>query len=128
MPLIEWRKEFELGIPGVDYEHWELIGLINQAHAAVGEHDVSAMLGEIYAKIAAHFALEEKTMRERHYAELSVHKADHERLLEDIRKIMDEYENQRDYDAGELARRLDDWFTTHFKTLDARLHHFLEQD
>ena len=29
MALIEWREEYKTGIAGVDYEHEELINLIN---------------------------------------------------------------------------------------------------
>jgi len=48
--------------------------------------------------------------------------AEHERLLDDLRKVMDGYEEQREYDELALARRLGDWFTLHFRTHDARLH------
>ena len=128
MPLIEWKDEFNTGVAEVDAEHRELIELINELHAsAVGNGSWDAIidfLGEIYARISAHFALEEKIMLEQRYDQYEDHKADHERLLEEIRDIMDEYEDGSD---GEelLASRLNDWFTLHFKTKDARLHKHL---
>jgi hemerythrin len=39
---------------------------------------------------SAHFALEERFMREHGYDQLALHKADHERLLDEIREIMDD--------------------------------------
>jgi len=130
MTLVEWRDEFRTGIDAVDFEHRELISLINEAHAELesgsSRREFEAFLGEIFARISSHFALEERIMRAKGYDQFDDHKADHERLLDDIRDIMDEY------DAGgyegltrELGKRLQDWFVEHFKTRDARLHRML---
>ena len=64
-------------------------------------------------------------MRERRYDKYADHKADHERLLDEIREIMEFYEASATYDEPALAERLNDWFMVHFKTKDARLHKFL---
>jgi len=127
MALVEWKDEFSVGVASVDHEHRELIGLINELHAGLASHPtkdaVSRMLGEIHAKIAAHFALEERIMRERRYDQYADHKADHERLLDDIRDIMDRHEADAyfNYEVA-LVAELGDWFTGHFGTKDARLH------
>lgn len=126
MPLIEWRAEFSVGVPAVDHEHQELIDLINAAHAKIGESGaqnlVAEFLGEIYARISAHFALEEKVMRDLGYDQHQDHKADHERLLDEIRDMMDEYESRAEFDEEAFGDRLGAWFTEHFKTKDARFH------
>jgi hemerythrin-like metal-binding protein len=129
MVLIEWKQEFAVGVPEVDYEHRELIALINELAATLehqgSEPGVEEFLGEIFAKISAHFALEEKIMRERRYDQYEDHKADHERLLDDIRDIMDDYEDEQRFDREMLAGRLSAWFGVHFRTKDARLHRHL---
>jgi hemerythrin-like metal-binding protein len=129
MVLIEWKQEFAVGVPEVDYEHRELIALINELAATLERQDselgVEEFLGEIFARISAHFALEEKIMRERRYDQYEDHKADHERLLDDIRDIMDEYEDEQRFDREVLAGRLSAWFGVHFRTKDARLHRHL---
>ncbi len=103
MALIVWRKEFETGIAEVDHEHQELVELINQLHAQLGgdttKETVSRFLGEVFARISAHFALEETVMRKHRYDEYQAHKAEHEILLDEIRDIMD------DYEAGRLCGR-----------------------
>jgi hemerythrin len=130
MTLVEWKQEFSLGIPAVDHEHQELIALINDLHAgletASGRDAVIAFFGEIYARISAHFALEERIMRERGYDQYAEHKAQHEALLDEIRDIMDDFEAGA-YDDYEdrLSSALAAWFTDHFKTHDARLHRML---
>lgn len=127
MALVEWREEFKVGIASVDHEHRQLIGLINDLHADLAQHPsgeaILRMLGEVYARISAHFALEERVMRERGYDALEEHKADHERLLDEIRDIMDRCESDASfsYEAA-LSGELGAWFGDHFRTQDARLH------
>jgi hemerythrin-like metal-binding protein len=126
MSLIDWRDEFRTGIEEVDAEHAALIGLINELHAALAadrsDERLETFLGEIHARISAHFALEEKIMHLRRYEAFGEHKADHERLLDDIRDIMDDHAEHGVVDDGAFGRRLSQWFGTHFQTHDARLH------
>ncbi len=132
MPIIEWRDEFKTGDAPVDHEHRELIELINRLYDAMVEgppsEETVRALGEVFARISAHFALEEHEMREAKYLEFPGHKDDHEDLLDRIRDIMDAYEvgvfnEQRDAFGDSLR----DWFVNHFKTHDRKLHGVLGQ-
>lgn len=129
MTLIDWKEEFSLGVPAIDHEHREMIDLINETYLAVKEGDgrsrIGEFLGEIYARINAHFALEEKIMREKNYDEYADHKADHERLLDQILELMDQYEGGGHFDEESFSAALHDWFALHFRTRDARLHKHL---
>lgn len=126
MTLIDWKDEFSLGVASVDHEHSELIALINTLYLAAesgcSQDEVVESLGEIYAQIAAHFALEEKFMRDNAYGAYAEHKTDHEALLDQLRDIMDRVEDDGRYDKDRLSRELEQWFTNHFRTHDARLH------
>ena len=126
MSLIEWRKEFETGIPDVDHEHRELVDLINRLHehmaSGADQARVAEFLGEVFARIAAHFALEESIMRKHAYDEYEAHKAEHEKLLDEIRDIMDSASTAY---ASSLSTVVRDWFVSHFKSKDARLHRTL---
>lgn len=127
MTLIQWRKEFETGVAEVDHEHQELVELINELHEQIGTNapreTVSEFLGEVFAKISAHFALEETVMRKHDYDEYADHKADHEKLLDDLRDIMDDFDAGTDANYKKaLGAAVRDWFVNHFKTKDARLH------
>ena len=126
MTLLIWKPEYAIGIAAVDYEHQELIRMINdldrriQGPIAAGE--IESFLGELHAAISAHFALEELAMVKAHYAELPQHKADHEALLEQIREMMDQFVAGPDQGRRLLGERLENWFEKHFSTFDARLH------
>jgi len=127
MTRIEWKDEFATGLRDVDFEHQRLIAMINEVIAKLEEaqtdQDLQARLGDIHARIAAHFALEETRMQEMNYPEFADHKADHERLLDDLREIMDEvWDRPVSEIETDLAARLDHWFSRHFQTFDARLH------
>ena len=129
MTLLKWQANFRIGIGEVDHEHQALIELINTLFDALGTERsgerVEGFLGEILADISAHFALEEKVMRDRHYDALAEHKADHERLLDELRDLMDAQAEGAVLDEQRFAARLAEWFTGHFQTHDARFHRYL---
>lgn len=134
MSLIEWKESFSVGVPDVDYEHQQLIELINELHRAISDGptrvEVAAFLGQILAQIESHFALEERFMRERGYDEFAAHKSEHDDLLEELRDLMEAYEEEEAVsldqpDLNPLGERLSLWFSTHFRTHDARLHNRL---
>jgi len=129
MTLIDWSETMKLGVPEVDFEHEELIGVINALGDLLQKGEpldsIQALLGEIHAQIEAHFALEEKIMRERGFAGYEAHKEDHDRLLEQIRDIMTEAaEVDEQVLHDHLAKRLNVWFSEHFRTLDRSFHSF----
>ena len=126
MTFISWKDEYRIGIAAVDHEHKALIEQLNEIFEHLGQayngSQTTDNLGELHGSIAAHFALEESIMADHNYAELSAHKADHERLLDDIRDLMDEFEGPEKLDLDHFAERLSNWFLGHFSTHDARLH------
>ena len=126
MTLLQWKPNYSLGVPSVDLEHRELIGMINTVYSQMGneaEPDViEACLEDIYAGIASHFALEERHMREAAYAEYAAHKDEHEELLDQLRDLMDDFMDDPVTGSEALRDRLADWFGNHFATFDARLH------
>ncbi|HEY0849440.1 MAG TPA: hemerythrin family protein [Bradyrhizobium sp.] len=131
MGLLHWEKRYSVGIEAVDHEHRELVDLVNRLHeqakAQGSKVAVLGFFGDLYKAISAHFALEERFMREQGYDQLSQHKGDHERLLDEIRDIMEDYEVSDLFNERLLAQRLDAWFSRHFETHDARLHRALGQ-
>lgn len=127
---VHWRDEFSVGVASIDHEHRELIDLINTIFEHFDGGDVDSVadeLGETYARISAHFALEEQMMRELGYDQLPDHKTDHEGLLDEIREIMDAFDaGTYEQNKAAFADRLQHWFVDHFKTKDARLHRHIK--
>ena len=126
MPLIEWKKEYAVGVPAVDTDHRELIDLINDLYEQLqsGRYSVNMndFLGEVYDSMARHFAREEEVMNMNEYPQYEEHKADHERVLEDINNIMYDYQDGLLKDDAIMAEMLEGWFSNHFANHDLLLH------
>ena len=126
MNYLQWREEFSIGVDSVDFEHQELMDMINMIYAELDNRrdieEIKQTMGEVHAEISAHFALEERIMRYARYAEFEEHKNDHENLLDQIRTMMDAIENDPEHALDGLSETLADWFRRHFVTFDARLH------
>jgi hemerythrin-like metal-binding protein len=129
MRLIAWKDEYNIGIAAIDDEHRQLVAAINRLHEELDGVDsrrtVISFFGELQKEIAAHFTHEESFMRERSYEELGRHKADHDRLLEQLDDIKEAYAFSDEVDSVGLGIRLEEWFFHHFRTYDAKLHQML---
>ncbi len=127
MALIAWKESFKCGHPSVDYEHENLISLINEMHEKIADdcpaEVIGHYLGEIHALIEAHFALEEKIMRDNGYQGYAPHKEDHDNLLEEILDIMEGAQEEAAASQKEaLAEKMNRWFGVHFSTFDKDFH------
>lgn len=128
--ILEWKERYSLGNPALDHEHKELIRMINEVHEEIERTDkddngtrVIQGLTEILGAVVAHFALEEREMQSSAYKGLSEHKADHEKLLDEIHDLVEMVEDAgvRDISEG-LSAILEAWFSVHFQTFDRDYH------
>lgn len=130
MTLLEWKSEFSIGIPSMDFEHRKMITMINEIYDEMSQRkdpdSVEQFLGDIHAAINAHFALEERVMSDTGYIEYEAHKNDHEELLDQIRDMMDEFHKDPESGFELLRENLADWFEKHFASFDARFHSQLD--
>lgn len=126
MTLLKWKPEYSVGDAAIDYEHQMMIEQINtlydQVDSSTDSDAIEALLGEIHADISAHFALEERLMREAGYVEYEDHKEDHEELLDQLHELMEGYFQNPENTKEALKLKLSNWFGHHFSTFDARLH------
>ena len=126
MSLLQWKPEFAVGIDSVDFEHEQMIRLINEIYEEMKTRrdadSIEQFMGDVLFAISAHFALEERIMREASYAEYDAHKEDHEELLDQVRDLMDQFVSDPEQGFKLLQDRLSNWFEKHFATFDARLH------
>ena len=96
MAYLDWNRAFDTGIPGIDYEHHRLVDMLNEIHELIlhdGEkRKVAGILAEFHTLATAHFALEEKIMRDQGYAGLGARRDIHYRLLDQVREMMEAHE------------------------------------
>jgi hemerythrin len=126
LKYLKWDEQYSVGVDSIDYEHQNLMDMINMIYAELeDQRDIASIentMSDVHAEIAAHFALEERQMRNAGYEEYEAHKNDHEELLDQIRNMMDAIQKDPDVALDSLSEGLSEWFIGHFSTFDARLH------
>ena len=125
-PLLEWTEDHCIGIPVLDFEHRNLFAQINELLEEFESQDdkekIEACLGEIHARMEAHFALEEKFMKDKSYLHFAEHKRDHDMMLDDLVDAITEYENAPDARPTDaLQMKLKQWIIDHVNTSDKKM-------
>jgi hemerythrin len=120
--IFPWREAYSVHIPQIDGQHQQLIGLINQLHAAMlqgnGAQTLGNILDDLVRYATGHFAYEESMLQQRGYPELAAHRAEHQRLIAQV------YQLQKDFRSGKLLMTmqvmqfLKEWLANHILTRD----------
>ena len=124
--LFKWDDSFLIGIKELDHEHKVLIDDINRLHEELAKHDEKSKteeyLGDIYARMQAHFALEEHVMKEHGYKYLDEHKREHEELLDSYTEYMVQFLNDDGVSSDKsIEDNLKHWVITHIVTSDKKM-------
>ncbi len=84
--LFKWDDSFRIETEELDYEHKALIDDINRLQEELARHDeqseIETCLGDICARMLAHFVLEEHVMKEREYKFFDEQKCEHDYFLD----------------------------------------------
>jgi len=124
--LLRWDDSYLIGIDELDYEHKALIDDINRLHEELARHDkkskIERCLGDIHARMQAHFALEEHVMKERGYEFFDEHKREHEALLNSYTEHMMQFMNDTGVSATPLIEdSLKHWVMDHIRSSDKKM-------
>ncbi len=122
----KWDDSFLIGIEELDHEHKLLIGDINRLHKELARHDkkseIEKRLGDIYARMQAHFALEEHVMKENDYEFFDEHKREHDELLDNYTEYMLQFLNQPGvFSSKRIEDTLTRWIVTHIMESDKKM-------
>ena len=113
MAYLDWNPAFETGIPGIDYEHRRLVDMLNEINELVVNEaeprKVADTLADFHTLATAHFALEEKIMRDRKHGGLEGRRDIHHQLLDQIRELMDIHETESFRTTKSLPDTLKQW-------------------
>lgn len=122
----KWDDSFLIGIEELDHEHKLLIDDINRLHRELARHDkkseIEKRLGDIYARMQAHFALEERVMKENDYELYDMHKREHDELLDRYTEYMLQYLNQPGvFPSNRIQETLTNWIVNHIIESDKKM-------
>lgn len=122
MPLITWSPALEIGIPEIDYQHRNLVSMLNALNDAIEEKAAQSVIGEILealnAYVITHFASEERLMDKLHYEFIDEHKIEHHRLSESVQRYRSAFD-RGECSPTELLEFLIRWLLQHVAGADS---------
>ena len=129
----KWDDSFLIGIEELDQEHKVLINDINKLHEELARHDekseIEKRLGDIYARLQAHFALEERVMKEHGYEFFDEHKREHEKLLDGYTEYMMQILNDAVVSfSNPIEDALRDWVLNHIVNSDKKMSLMVQEE
>ena len=121
-----WDDSFLIGIEELDHEHKVLIDDINKLHEELAgnqeKSEIAKCLGDVHARMQAHFALEEHVMKEHEYEFFDEHKREHDAFLDNFTECMMQFLNDA---GGSFKNPIEDclkhWVMDHIITSDKKM-------
>jgi hemerythrin len=131
--LFKWDDSFLIGIEELDHEHKLLIDDINRLHEELAWHDkkseIEKILGDICARMQAHFALEEHVMKEHGYKFFDEHKREHDELLDSYTEYMAQFLNDTvGFSSNPIEDKLKHWVINHIVTSDKKMSLMVQEE
>lgn len=122
MTIVKWGPALEIGITEIDYQHRNLVSMLNALHNAIDAGEPRAHLGEILEEldlyVINHFATEERVMERLHFEFTEQHKLEHRDLAQTVQFHRQAFMRGED-SAQELLQFLINWLLTHIAGSDS---------
>ena len=119
--MFDWDEaRHGLGHGAMDDTHREFLRLCRELAAAPDE-EWPGRLMVLASHTQAHFAEEERLMRETGFSSRQEHESEHQRLLGEAASMLKSLERGRTVFARAWLKNLPDWFATHVATMDSAL-------
>ena len=129
MALMSWKDEYSVRITTIDTQHKKLVDLLNQIHEAThagrGKEVVEKILNDLVAYTKLHFATEEEYLKKHAYPGFSQHKAEHDKLANQVLQFQQDYKSGKALMSIEIMQFLRDWLTKHILGSDKQYSPFL---
>lgn len=113
-----------LGLPSIDQQHQQLVGMLNQLHDAMTARHGQAALGQILDDLIAyvheHFGYEEGLLAKHGYRATSEHLVLHRQLELRVAEFREQYLAGRLGLSPSVLEFLRNWLVTHIGQQDAR--------
>lgn len=126
---VEWKSDYSVGIDSIDQQHKKLLALINQLQTAVdystGEEFEREALDELVGYTKTHFSYEEGLLQQHDYPDFEPHKAQHEKMIKEVGKVLSEYEQDHDTAMRNAADYLKSWLINHINGTDKEYSSYL---
>jgi hemerythrin-like metal-binding protein len=122
MTIVQWSPALEIGITEIDYQHRNLVSMLNALHNAIdtGEPRVhlTEILEELDLYVINHFATEERVMDRLQFEFAELHKLEHRDLARTVQRHREAF-NRGEDSAVELLQFLTNWLIAHIAGSDS---------
>jgi hemerythrin len=129
---VEWRDEFEIGVPEIDDQHRRLIAMLAGFYKALGHGPSRDALGELLTGLIDytryHFATEERLMLSADYPMLVAHRAEHAKFVTKVTDMAKRFAENRLVISFEATEFIRDWLFSHILVSDKHLGGHLTSD
>lgn len=126
MAFIEWTSKLETGISKIDFQHRNLVNMINEIADATNEKDPSVRdfviennIGRLLEYTVYHFKTEEDLFEKSKYSHAEEHKKAHEALRLSAVDLYNRFAKGEDV-AGQLLTFLKSWLENHIVGTDMK--------
>ena len=120
--LITWSDRYSVGNARIDAEHQTLVGLINDLYAAIraGKPDsaTAKVLNGLAVYTLSHFGTEERLLKKCAYPGYSRHKAEHDKMVAQVKELQQELRSGKGDISQELLTFLHGWLVGHILVMD----------
>lgn len=129
MAVIKWQPAYACGVTAIDYEHRELVRMVNGIYEAIRaditEGVLPAIVEELIDYTVEHFAHEEELMREAGYPDLAAHEKLHRQLESTVQLTRQRLASGEQGMGMEIFNFLRHWLLDHIVETDLPAGHFI---
>lgn len=128
--FIIWEDKYNTGYKGIDEQHIELIGIINDFYNCVensnsNKEDIKNVFKRTIDYIIYHFSYEEQLMHSINYNKILDHLSYHKEFTQTISEYINNYENNSLDDIDDVIHYLKNWLLNHILVMDKK---FIEDE
>ena len=124
MELIKWSDKYSVNNFLLDSQHKKLIAIINELHTAMkvarGNEIMQTIFDELIWYTKEHFRTEEQIMQKFNYPTFNEHKAEHEKLTEEVLKLQKDYKEGKSLITMDTMNFLKSWLINHIEGTDKK--------
>ncbi len=122
MSFATWNDSYSVRVQRIDSEHQQLFVIVNNLYEAMkggrGRDVLQPVLQELVAYTQQHFRNEEALLRQAGYADLAAHIVQHQKFVNRIQQLSNEYQAGATAITVELLDFLKNWLTGHIMGTD----------
>ena len=125
MALIQWKKEFSVGVTKLDDQHKKILKIVNQCIgqqcSTQNEREIEEILDFLQNYIKEHFKTEEEYMLKHQYSGYEEQRNEHNQFIDRLFEAQKEYLIHGRVTSVNIFNFVWDWFSQHILILDKQL-------